>query len=208
MINVGIVEDNNYMREGWKTFINFEKDMQVIGSFGSCEEALSAKNLDQIDVMLMDIGLPGISGIEGVGLLLQKYPRIAVIMATVFDDDDHVFDALRAGAVGYLMKKVNPDEMVQAIRDAKNGGSPITPNIARKLISTFQKKVPSNSEVLSEREHSILKELSIGKSYAAIGARIFLTEDGIRHHIRNIYRKLQVNSKAEAISKGIKAGLI
>ncbi len=208
MINVGIVEDNNYMREGWKTFINFEKDMQVIGSFGSCEEALSAKNLDQIDVMLMDIGLPGISGIEGVGLLLQKYPRIAVIMATVFDDDDHVFDALRAGAVGYLMKKVNPDEMVQAIRDAKNGGSPITPNIARKLISTFQKKVPSNSEVLSEREHSILKELSTGKSYAAIGARIFLTEDGIRHHIRNIYRKLQVNSKAEAISKGIKAGLI
>ncbi|WP_026166551.1 response regulator transcription factor [Gracilimonas tropica] len=207
MIKVGIIEDNEYMREGWETFIDFEDDLTVIGSFGSCEEAFESEVINKINVAIMDIGLPGMSGIEGVNYMREHHPDVNIIMATVHDDDDHIFDALKAGAVGYLMKKVTPDEMVSAIRDAHNGGSPITPNIARKVIATFQKAADLEEE-LSEREIQILKELATGRSYAAIGKKIFLSVDGVRHHIRNIYQKLEVHSRSEAIAKGISKRII
>lgn len=207
MIKVGIIEDNEYMREGWETFIDHERDLTVIGSFGSCEEAFESPAINKLDLVIMDIGLPGMTGIEGVRYLREYHPDIVIIMATVHDDDDHIFDALKAGAVGYLMKKVTPDELVAAVRNAYEGGSPITPNIARKVIATFQKAAELEEE-LSDREIQILKQLATGRSYAAIGKKIFLSVDGVRHHIRNIYQKLEVHTRSEAIAKGISQKII
>ncbi len=206
MINVGIIEDNRYMRDGWKALINLEEDLRVVGGFGSCEQAFASDIIKKVDLIIMDIGLPGMSGIEGVRYIRKYYPDIVMIMATVFDDDQHVFDALKAGAMGYLMKKVSPEELVEAIRDAWRGGSPITPNIARKVIQTFHSG--NTDEELSERELQILEKLATGCSYNAIGREIFLSTDGVRYHIRNIYQKLQVHSRSEAIAKGISRKLI
>lgn len=209
LIKIIIIEDNRYMREGWTTILDFEDDFVVLGAFESCEEAFDTDLPPKADIVLMDIELPGMSGIEGVEYLQENHPDLSVIMATVFDDDKNVFDALCAGAVGYLMKKVSPEELKQAIRDAQDGGSPMTPNIARKVISTFhQPSGGDEMDKLNERELEILEQLAKGKSYAAIGKTVFLSVDGVRYHIRNIYRKLQVHSRSEAVSKGISNRLI
>ncbi len=208
LIKIIIVEDNRYMREGWKAILDFESDFVVIGTFESCEEAFESDELSKADLIMMDIELPGMSGIEGVEWLQEHHPEINIIMATVFDDDKHVFDALCAGAVGYLMKKTSPEDLKQAIRDAQEGGSPMTPNIARKVISTFHQPTVKEEEQLNERELEILEQLATGKSYAAIGKAIFLSVDGVRYHIRNIYQKLQVHSRSEAVSKGISRRII
>lgn len=209
LIKIVIVEDNRYMREGWSTILDFESDFVVLDAFESCEEAFGSEVISQANIVLMDIELPGMSGIEGVKYLQQEYPDLPVIMATVFDDDKNVFDALCAGAVGYLMKKVSPEDLKQAIRDAEAGGSPMTPNIARKVIKTFhQPAEEDDAEQLKERELEILEQLATGKSYAAIGEAVYLSVDGVRYHIRNVYRKLQVNSRSEAVSKGISRRLI
>jgi DNA-binding NarL/FixJ family response regulator len=209
LIKIVIVEDNRYMREGWATILDFEQDFVVLDTFESCEEAFESEAISKTNIVLMDIELPGMSGIEGVKYLQNEYPDLPVIMATVFDDDKNVFDALCAGAVGYLMKKVSPEELKKAIRDAHEGGSPMTPNIARKVINTFHGPSEDDAgEQLSERELEILEELAKGKSYAAIGEAVYLSVDGVRYHIRNIYRKLQVNSRSEAVSKGISRRLI
>ena len=160
----------------------------------------------------MDIGLPGMSGIEGVKVLKKKFPQIIIVMCTVHDDDDKIFEAICAGAVGYLLKKTSPAELIKALREAYIGGSPMTPIVARKVIASFQ-KTPLKSFTgekieLSEREQQILKEMSTGKSYAEIAKKIFLSVDGIYYHIRHIYEKLQVHSRAEAVAEGIKKRII
>ena len=127
----------------------------------------------------------------------------------MFDDDDNIFEAVKAGAVGYLMKKVTPDELVAAIKEAHTGGSPITPSIARRIIDSLQpKKLADGVSELSERELEILNALAKGKSYQEIGKEIYLSIDGVRHHIRNIYQKLEVNSRSEAVSVGITKNII
>ncbi|NGP88057.1 response regulator transcription factor [Fodinibius halophilus] len=209
LIKIVIVEDNKYMREGWTTILDFAPDLLVLNAFESCEEAFDSDEISKANVVLMDIELPGMSGIEGVKYLQKEYPELIIIMASVFDDNKNVFDALCAGAVGYLMKKVSPEELKKAIRDAYEGGSPMTPNIARKVIKTFHQPAANDEgEQLKERELEILAELAKGKSYAAIGEEVYLSVDGVRYHIRNIYRKLHVNSRSEAVSKGISQRLI
>ncbi len=208
LIKVLIIEDNKYMREGWRTFIDYDKELVVLGSYVSCEDALASGEVKKANVVIMDIGLPGINGIDGVRAVKKINPAIHVIMATVHDDNNHIFEAIKAGAVGYLMKNVTPDELVSAVKDAHAGGSPITPNVARKIIASMQAPEITEEEKLTERELEILKELATGKSYAAIGKSIFLSVDGVRHHIRKIYQKLQVNSRTEAVSKGIIRRLI
>ena len=207
VIKVSIIEDNAYMREGWETFIDFEKDMCIVGSFESCEDAFKSESIKKTDVILMDINLPGISGIDGVKEIRQKYPDIHVVMATIHDDDEHIFSAIKAGAIGYLMKQITPEGLIEAIRDAHNGGSPITPNIARKVIAAFHEEAKLEQQ-LNDKEIEILTQLAKGLSYAAIGKRIFLSVDGVRHHIRNIYRKLEVGTKPEAVAKAIRNRLI
>lgn len=208
LIKVLIIEDNKYMREGWRTFIDYDKELVVLGSYVSCEDAISSGMVKKANVIIMDIGLPGMSGIEGVKEVKKINSEIQVVMASVHDDNDHIFEAIKAGAVGYLTKKVSPDELVAAVKDAHRGGSPITPNIARKIITSMQTPEEKVDTSLTDREVEILRELATGKSYAAIGKTIFLSVDGVRHHIRKIYQKLQVSSRTEAVSQGIKKRLI
>ncbi len=209
-LNVVIVEDNRYMRESWQTIINFERDMRVLEAFPTCEAALQSHMLEEADVVIMDIDLPGMSGIEGVREIRQRFPKKTIIMATVFEDDQHVFSALQNGAVGYLSKKISTSELLEAIRTAHNGGSPMSPAIARKVIESLQFHTASKNpeSILNDRERDVLEHLADGKSYSAIAKATFLSVDGVGYHIRNIYEKLQVNSRAEAVSVGLKKRLI
>ena len=211
-IKIILIEDNKFIRSGWELALLNENDFLVIGSCESCEEAFKNKDFGKADIILMDIGLPGMSGIEGVKVLKKKFPQIIIVMCTVHDDDDKIFEAICAGAVGYLLKKTSPLELIKALREAYIGGSPMTPIVARKVIASFQ-KTPLKSFTgekieLSEREQQILKEMSTGKSYAEIAKKIFLSVDGIYYHIRHIYEKLQVHSRAEAVAEGIKKRII
>lgn len=208
---VSIIEDNRFVREGWAAALQSAQGIRVIGAFGSCEEAFAHKSFADSEVVLMDIGLPGISGIEGVRRLKQENSDAAVIMCTVYEDDQKIFDALCAGAIGYLLKEVTPQELIQAIRDAAAGGSPMTPNIARKVITTFQKPSPEDSHpehTLTDREKEVLVLLAEGKSYATIAQQIFLSRDGVIARIRKIYEKLQAHSRGEAVAKGLARGII
>ena len=207
MIKISIIEDNKYMREGWETILDFESELCVVSSYSNCEDALSGNQLGKSDVLLLDIELPGMHGTEGVRVIKEKYPDIITLMVTMHDENDKIFTALRNGAVGYLLKKTSPSELIEAIKIAVNGGSPMSPNIARKVISSFQKKESFEKE-LSEMEKDILSELASGLSYKAISEKVFLSVDGVRYHIRNIYKKLEAKNRAEAVAKGISYNLI
>ncbi len=212
--NIIIVEDNKFIREGWKTIINQQKDFKVIGTFRSCEDAfVNPEIFDIAELVIMDIGLPGMSGIEGVKYLSDKFPDLIIIMCTVYEDEDKIFDALSAGAVGYLLKKTLPERLIESIREACAGGSPMSPNIARKVIKSFQVtseiKTPVGLvEKLTEREEQILSMMAQGKTYSEIAANLFLSIDGVYYHIRHIYEKLQVHSRATAVAEAIKKRLI
>lgn len=209
LIRVVIVEDNHYIREGWSTILDTDSEICVLDSFESFEDAYKSGEYLNADIILLDIGLPGMQGTEAVIEFLSQKPDLSIIMATVFEDDDHVFESIENGAVGYLMKKVTPDELVQAIKDAHEGGSPMSPNIARKVIGFLHSKSNvAEKYSLNERESEILQLLGEGKSYAAIANRIYLSVDGVGYHIRNIYRKLQVSGKSQAVAKGVSEGLI
>ncbi len=208
-IAISIIEDNYYARKGWISVLDTIPDFIILGSYSACEEALDAQEIGNSDVILMDIGLPRMSGIECVNNLLKQYSKISVIMVTVHDDDQHVFEAICAGAVGYLLKKAKPEELIQAIREAYAGGSPMTPTIARKVISSFHTVSKTENDMsLNDRERSVLEQLSKGKSYKDIGNKLNLSIDGVRYHIRGIYEKLQVHSRSEAIAKGLKNRII
>lgn len=206
MIKIAIIEDNDYMREGWKTILDFEPDMCVIAEFNSCEAAFKSYELSKADVILLDIQLPGIHGTEGVKIIRVKYPDAAVLMVTIHDDDERIFTALRNGAIGYLLKKVSPGELVEAVKLAKEGGSPMSPNIARKVINSFYNG--SDEVQLSEAEKEILQLLATGNSYKGISKIVFLSIDGVRYHIRNIYKKLEVSNKSEAVATALRKKLI
>ncbi len=213
-INIIIIEDNKFIREGWTAIINQQEDMHVRNSFRSCEEAFEHTEIfDDSDLVLMDIGLPGISGIEGVRYLRDKFPKLAIVMCTVFDDEEKIFDALCAGAVGYLSKKTSPEKLIESLREAYSGGSPMSPNIARKVIRSFQKtkeiKTPVGViEKLTGREEEILNLMAQGKTYSEIASELFLSVDGVYYHIRHIYEKLEVHSRAAAVAEAIKKRLI
>jgi DNA-binding NarL/FixJ family response regulator len=210
-VSVSIVEDNRFIRAGWEAALRSVPEFEVLGSYENCEDALQSRTLDDSDVILMDIGLPGMSGIEGVKRIKKRKPSPTIVMCTVFEDDQNVFDAICAGAAGYLLKKTPPDELINAIKDAATGGSPMTPNIARKVIASFQKpaaKPSAQEDALTEREREVLEQMAQGKSYTAIAKNLFLSVDGIRYHIRHIYEKLQVHSRSEAVSLGLKSRLI
>ncbi|RLD14438.1 DNA-binding response regulator [candidate division KSB1 bacterium] len=212
LIYIVLIEDNAAIRRGWEMVLNNAENMKVIGSFVNCEQAFASPAIAEADIVLMDIGLPGMSGIEGVRYLKERYPQQIIVMCTVHEDDEKIFDALCAGAVGYLLKKTPPDKLADALWEAYQGGSPMTPTVARKVIASFQKKpikTPTGETVsLSEREQQILERMAQGKSYAAIADEICLSVDGVYYHIRHIYEKLQVHSRAEAVAKGIKNRLI
>jgi len=208
VIGVSIIEDNSYLRTGWLAALKSVPDFVVLGAYASCEEAFRSSDPGDSDVVLMDIGLPGMSGIEGVKYLTEHFPKVATIICTVYDDDQKVFEALCAGAVGYLLKKIDAPELIKAIRDAAAGGSPMSPNIARKVIATFHKTPAKTAEQLTEGESEVLNLLAQGKSYAAIAGEVHLSLDGVRTRIRRIYEKLHVHTRSEAVAKGLSQRLI
>jgi len=208
-IRVAIIEDNGYVREAWSGIIGAEPDFSLAGSFGSCEEAFGDQRLEEADVVLMDIGLPGMTGIEGVAEVKRRFPGVLAIMCTVYEDDANIFSALCAGAVGYILKKSTHAEIVQAVRSAVAGGSPMSPAIARRVIQSFHRTSGRHGvEPLSDRELQVLEKLVQGKSYQTIADELFVSVDGVRYHLRHIYEKLQVRTRAEAVAKGLKERIV
>ena len=212
IIRLMIIEDNRFIRTGWESVIQANKNFHIIGSFADCESAISSGTASSVDMILMDIGLPGMSGIDGVKYFKKEYPDILIVMCTVYDDSEEIFQAICAGAVGYLTKRTSPDELIKALFEAYNGGSPMTPSVARKVIGSFQNAKTSleNKKFtdLTERELQILNLMAQGKSYNSIAQEVCLSIDGVYYHIRHIYEKLHVHSRAEAVAEGIKKHII
>jgi len=203
MIKVAIVEDNNTLRNSLESLFNRTEGMRCVASLNNLLNVVSEIRSSMPDIVLMDIGLPNISGIEGVRTVKANFPGIQVMMFTVFDDDEKIFDAIRAGASGYLLKKTPPEEIIQAIRDLYQGGAPMTASIARRVIQSFQASPSTVVEdyQLTVRENEILYSLVDGLSYKKIADKYCVSISTIRTHICNIYHKLHVNSKAEAVAK-------
>ena len=203
MISVAIVEDIKDIRESLYLIINESKDLHCIGIYPDAETAIPELLREKPSVILMDISLPGMSGIEAVAKLRAQLLNIDIIILTVHFDDLSVFNSLKAGACGYLTKDTPPKRILEAIREAKRGGAPMSSHIARMIVNSF-KQFSLPSPALTSRESQVLKELCGGKSYKMIANSLFISEDTVRHHLKNIYRKLEVNSKSEAVIKALK----
>jgi DNA-binding NarL/FixJ family response regulator len=203
MIKIAIVEDNNTLRSSLESLFNRTEGMRCVASLNNLLNVISEVGAACPEIILMDIGLPNISGIEGVRTVKTHFPKIQILMFTVFDDDEKIFDAIRAGASGYLLKKTPPVEIVQAVRDLYQGGAPMTSSIARRVIQSFQAAPSTVVEdyQLTVRENEILYSLVDGLSYKKIADKYCVSISTIRTHICNIYNKLHVNSKAEAVAR-------
>jgi len=203
MIKLAIVEDNTALRQSLEQLFNRTDGMKCVVSLGNLLNVVSELQKTSPDIILMDIGLPSINGIEGVRTVMNNFDNMQVIMFTVFEDDDKIFDAIRAGASGYLLKKTPPEEIVASIRELHAGGAPMSPSIARKVIQAFQTQTPTSLEEysLTTREKEILYSLVDGLSYKKIAEKYFVSISTIRTHICNIYQKLHVNSKSQAVAK-------
>ena len=212
MINVAIVEDNNTIRDGLAALINGTDGYKCIGAYIDCESFLVELVKKEPDVVLMDIALPGISGIEGVKIATEKKPGLAVLMLTIYEESDKVFDALCSGACGYLVKNTPPSRLLDAIKEVHEGGSPMSSRIARDVINAFKEGTVSTDNEdefkLSDREIEVLHQLAEGNNYREIADALFISVDTVRHHIRNIYKKLHVHSRSEAVAKAIRRKLI
>ncbi|GAA5484778.1 response regulator transcription factor [Haloferula sargassicola] len=203
MIKVGIVEDSETTREGLETIINLSPDFRVACSCDTAESALAKLPRHAPEVVLMDIQLPGMSGIECVWRLKKILPEVQVIMVTVYEDPDRIFSALRHGASGYLLKRSSPDEVLTAIRDVHQGGAPMSGEIARKVIIHFQDQTQAAEEVenLTPREREVLECVSLGFTNKEIAERMSVTIEAVRWHLKHIYAKLHVRSRVEAALK-------
>lgn len=203
MINVGIVEDEKQIRESLTILINGSEGFTCDYAFETAEEAIIAIPILNLDVVLMDIHLQEKDGIDCVLELKPRCQAVQFLMCTSFEDTDSVFKALKAGASGYITKTTQPSKILDAIVEVFNGGSPMSSNIARKVVDSFQNLNKGNSEMLklSEREKEILNLLSQGLRYKEIADKLFLSTETVRTHIRNIYEKLQVNSRTDALNK-------
>jgi DNA-binding NarL/FixJ family response regulator len=206
MIKVAIVEDNNALRKNLENLFNQTEGMKTVLSLSNLLNVVSEVGKHVPDIILMDIGLPHISGIEGVHTVKSAYPQIQVMMFTVFEDDEKIFEAIRTGASGYLLKKTPPEEIVASIQELYHGGAPMSASIARKVIQSFQTKPVSQlaDYNLTSRENEILYSLVEGLSYKKIAEKYFVSISTIRTHICNVYQKLHVNSKSEAVAKVLK----
>ena len=203
MTRIAIVEDNRVIRESLMEFVKTDKECECVCACTTAEQALKEIPKRQVDIVLMDIQLPDISGIECTARLKQLLPAVQIIMVTVYEDTERIFKALRAGACGYLLKRCTPEELVSAIREVRQGGAPMSREIARKVILSFQEPVTAAAEVegLSPREREILELLAEGFPNKQIAARVGLTDGTVRWHLRHVYNKLHVRSRTEAALK-------
>ncbi len=209
-ISIVLVEDDRRIREGLRVLLEGTLGFCCTGAWRSMEEALAHHWNPVPAVALIDIGLPGMSGIEGLKLLRERYPTVALVVLTVFDDDERIFNALCAGASGYLLKSTPPARLLEGIREVVAGGAPMSPEIARRVVSLFRTvQPPDHSEYsLTPHELRILKLLVEGHSYKSAAAEMGTAFHTIAFHVQNIYQKLQVHSKSEAVAKALRSRLI
>lgn len=209
-IKVIYYEDNANLREGISFLIQSTSQLDLLATFSNADTVKTDTEQLKPDVILMDIDMPGTNGIDAVAIVKAVSPTTQVIMLTVFDNEEKIFKAIRNGASGYLLKHTPPSEIIESIFDVNKGGSPMTANVARKVLQYFQSQPKAHKEDynLSERELQIVKGLVSGYSYKAIASELFISIDTVRSHIRRIYEKLHVNSKTEAVLKAINEGLV
>jgi DNA-binding NarL/FixJ family response regulator len=203
MTKVAIVEDNRTIRESLTEFVQTDAEFRCVCACGTAEEALKSLPKHQPEIVLMDIQLPNMSGIECTAQLKQLLPSAQIIMVTVYEDTDRIFKALRAGACGYLLKRCSPEELISAVREVRQGGAPMSREIARKVIVSFQEPLAVAAEVeeLSPREREILELVATGFPNKQIADRLGLTDGTVRWHLRHVYNKLHVRSRTEAALK-------
>jgi len=205
-INVSIVEDSDKFRETLARVLNRSEGFRCISHYPNAEDAIQALPNDKPEVVLMDINLPGMNGVECVRQLKQLMPTLQVMMLTVYEDTENIFNALAAGATGYMLKRTSRDELLDAIREVHRGGSPMTTHIARKVVLSFQKPAPmaSPTETLSPREQEVLDCLAKGFLYKEIAEKLNISYETVHTYIRRIYEKLQVRTRTEAVAKFLK----
>ncbi len=201
-----IIEDNPDISAGFELLINATENYRIVQRFDNCEDAIEEIKTLKPDIVLMDIDLPGINGIEGTAIIKRLLPRTEIIIITVFENSERVFGALCAGASGYLTKNNGYKELIKSLDDVTKGGAPMSANIARMIVKSFNKDLRNNP--LSKQETKILSFLAEGKSYKSIAMSLEVSLDTIKFHIKNIYIKLQVNNKEDAISLGKKHNYI
>ena len=210
-IRVAIFEDNRSLLDSLAAMIGGTQGFECVGAFPNCNNIL--KNISQVKphVVLMDIEMPGINGIEAVGMIKEEFPEIKILMETIFDDDEKIFNSICAGAEGYILKNTSPAEIMDAIKDIHEGGGPMTPSIANRVLKMVKNRPDTSAKEsfdLTDREKEILTCLVKGMSYKMVADTCFISIETVNVHIKNIYRKLQVHSKSEAVAKAIKGRIV
>ena len=210
MIKVLLYEDNPQLREGLTMLIDGSEGFRVLSSYKNCNTVVEEVEAWKPDVVLMDIDMPGTNGIEGLKLIREKNTEVKVLMLTVFDDNKNVFEAIRSGANGYILKKTPPAKLLEYIHEAASGGAPMTASIATQVLKMFsQINTPKSEDYnLTDREKQVLQLLVDGYSYKMISAEMFIAIDTVRSHIKKIYEKLHVNSKSEAVARAFRDKLL
>lgn len=209
-INVIVIEDQRDIREGLRVLINGSTGYCCTGAFRSVEDALAGTAPHAPDVVLLDIRLPGMSGIEGIPLLLERFPESVIVMLTVYDDDERVFDAICAGAAGYLLKKTPPARLLEGLREAVGGGAPMSPEVARRVLSLFRDVRPraTASHDLTPHELRLLRLLSEGHNYKTAAAELDVSVNTVAFHMKHVYAKLHVHSKSEAVVEALRRRIV
>lgn len=204
-IKVIIFDDNDSLRDSITMLLQDTPHLALVASYAHCLDVKENITISQPDVVIMDIDMPGMNGIEGVKQIRENFPSVQILMLTVFDDDEKVFAAIRAGANGYILKNAEPQQLLNAISEVYNGGAPLTPGIARKVLEQFQMMLPAEEKEyqLSQREKEVLHLLVAGLSYKMIANNLHITYDTVRAHMKKIYEKLHVASMTEAVAKAI-----
>lgn len=209
-VRVAVVEDRSEIREALRALVGQEPGFVVSGAFGSMEEALAVTLVPPPDVALVDLGLPGMNGIDGIRKLKERYPQCMSVVLTVYRDDDRIFHALCAGACGYLLKKTAPDRLLEGIREAAAGGAPISPEIATRVVALFHRVHPPEQADynLTPHEQRLLRLLVEGHNYNSAAELLGCSRHTVNSHMRKIYAKLQVHSKSEAVGKALREGVV
>ncbi|CAN5779590.1 response regulator transcription factor [soil metagenome] len=204
-IKVIIFDDNDSLRDSVTMLLQNTPDFTLAGAYAHCLDVIENIKDTRPDVVIMDIDMPGMNGIEGVRLIRKNFPTVQILMLTVFDDDEKVFSAIKAGAAGYLLKNAEPNNLLHAISEVYNGGAPMTPGIAKKILNQFQAILPDEAKDyhLSIREKEVLGQLVDGRSYKMIAGKLNITYDTVRAHMKKIYEKLHVASMTEAVAKAL-----
>lgn len=207
-MRVAIIEDDRLQIENLKLLLNGESGIKVVGAFGSAEEALPILKKAAPDVILVDLGLPGMSGIELIKRIKKEMPEVEVMAHTMFEDKENVFPAIKAGASGYILKGSSPRELIEAIFAISQGGAPMSPKIARKMILEFQDSSVSDPYILTPREKDIVKSIEVGLSYKEIADKLKISPHTVHSHIKKVYEKLNTKDRHEALLKARKKGII